>query len=67
MNVLWEMFNDSDYVSAAPHSAALNVFDLESSQVGRTDRLGRVPQGRQAAGQGLALLDSCLKGTDRVV
>uniref|UniRef100_A0A8C3KJ69 Cholesterol transporter ABCA5 n=1 Tax=Calidris pygmaea TaxID=425635 RepID=A0A8C3KJ69_9CHAR len=32
MNVLLEMFNDSDYVSAAPHSAALNVFDLESRQ-----------------------------------
>uniref|UniRef100_A0A8C0ZGY7 Cholesterol transporter ABCA5 n=1 Tax=Cyanistes caeruleus TaxID=156563 RepID=A0A8C0ZGY7_CYACU len=26
MNILWEMFNDSDYVSVAPHSAALNVF-----------------------------------------
>ncbi|PKU31514.1 atp-binding cassette sub-family a member 5 [Limosa lapponica baueri] len=33
MNVLLEMFNDSDYVSAAPHSAALNVFDLESRQI----------------------------------
>ncbi|XP_010131445.1 PREDICTED: ATP-binding cassette sub-family A member 5-like, partial [Buceros rhinoceros silvestris] len=32
MNILLEMFNDSDYVSAAPHSAALNVFDLESRQ-----------------------------------
>ncbi|KFO74168.1 ATP-binding cassette sub-family A member 5, partial [Cuculus canorus] len=32
MNILLEMFNDSDYVSAAPHSAALNVIDLESSQ-----------------------------------
>ncbi|NXD62039.1 ABCA5 protein, partial [Eolophus roseicapillus] len=32
MNVLLEMFNDSDYVSVAPHSAALNVFDLESRQ-----------------------------------
>ncbi|NXA95414.1 ABCA5 protein, partial [Melanocharis versteri] len=32
MNVLWEMFNDSDYVSVAPHSAALNVFALESRQ-----------------------------------
>uniref|UniRef100_A0A803VAE2 ATP binding cassette subfamily A member 5 n=1 Tax=Ficedula albicollis TaxID=59894 RepID=A0A803VAE2_FICAL len=27
MNILWEMFNDSDYVSVAPHSAALNVFN----------------------------------------
>lgn len=33
MNILWEMFNDSDYVSVAPHSAALNVFVLESRQV----------------------------------
>ncbi|XP_008629370.1 PREDICTED: ATP-binding cassette sub-family A member 5 [Corvus brachyrhynchos] len=32
MNILWEMFNDSDYVSVAPHSAALNVFVLESRQ-----------------------------------
>ncbi|NXR56080.1 ABCA5 protein, partial [Hippolais icterina] len=32
MNVLWELFNDSDYVSVAPHSAALNVFALESRQ-----------------------------------
>ncbi|NXK49651.1 ABCA5 protein, partial [Chauna torquata] len=32
LNVLLEMFNDSDYVSAAPHSAGLNVFDLESRQ-----------------------------------
>ncbi|XP_023794615.1 ATP-binding cassette sub-family A member 5 [Cyanistes caeruleus] len=32
MNILWEMFNDSDYVSVAPHSAALNVFALESRQ-----------------------------------
>ncbi|NXF79116.1 ABCA5 protein, partial [Sclerurus mexicanus] len=32
MNILLEMFNDSDYVSAAPHSAALNVFALESRQ-----------------------------------
>ncbi|NXM08997.1 ABCA5 protein, partial [Tyrannus savana] len=32
MNILWEMFNDSDYVSAAPHSAALNVQALESRQ-----------------------------------
>ncbi|KAI6075749.1 ATP-binding cassette sub-family A member 5 [Aix galericulata] len=32
LNVLVEMFNDSDYVSAAPHSAGLNVFDLESRQ-----------------------------------
>lgn len=41
--MLLEMFNDSDYVSAAPHSAALNVFDLESRQVSRSDRPGRVP------------------------
>uniref|UniRef100_A0A8C3V6W8 Cholesterol transporter ABCA5 n=1 Tax=Catharus ustulatus TaxID=91951 RepID=A0A8C3V6W8_CATUS len=33
MNILWEMFNDSDYVSVAPHSAALNVFALEASYV----------------------------------
>lgn len=33
MNILWELFNDSDYVSVAPHSAALNVFALESRQV----------------------------------
>uniref|UniRef100_A0A8C0BD03 Cholesterol transporter ABCA5 n=1 Tax=Buteo japonicus TaxID=224669 RepID=A0A8C0BD03_9AVES len=26
MNILWEMFNDSDYVSAAPHSAALSNY-----------------------------------------
>uniref|UniRef100_H0Z0L3 Cholesterol transporter ABCA5 n=1 Tax=Taeniopygia guttata TaxID=59729 RepID=H0Z0L3_TAEGU len=32
MNILWEMFNDSDYVSVAPHSAALNVFALQSRQ-----------------------------------
>ncbi|NWZ27840.1 ABCA5 protein, partial [Asarcornis scutulata] len=32
LSVLVEMFNDSDYVSAAPHSAGLNVFDLESRQ-----------------------------------
>ncbi|NXP42679.1 ABCA5 protein, partial [Leiothrix lutea] len=32
MNILWELFNDSDYVSVAPHSAALNVFALESRQ-----------------------------------
>ncbi|NXI63371.1 ABCA5 protein, partial [Anseranas semipalmata] len=32
LSVLLEMFNDSDYVSAAPHSAGLNVFDLESRQ-----------------------------------
>uniref|UniRef100_A0A672UPW7 Cholesterol transporter ABCA5 n=1 Tax=Strigops habroptila TaxID=2489341 RepID=A0A672UPW7_STRHB len=32
MNILLEMFNDSDYVSVAPHSTALNVFDLESRQ-----------------------------------
>ncbi|NXM81461.1 ABCA5 protein, partial [Oenanthe oenanthe] len=32
MNILWEMFNDSDYVSVAPHSAALNVFALEARQ-----------------------------------
>ncbi|KAJ7403942.1 ATP-binding cassette sub-family A member 5 isoform X1 [Willisornis vidua] len=32
MNILLEMFNDSDYVSAAPHSAGLNVFALESRQ-----------------------------------
>jgi len=43
MNILLEMFNDSDYVSAAPHSAALNVLALESRQVGWTDRLGRIP------------------------
>lgn len=36
MNILLEMFNDSDYVSAAPHSAGLNVFDLESRQVRQT-------------------------------
>uniref|UniRef100_U3JIP6 ATP binding cassette subfamily A member 5 n=1 Tax=Ficedula albicollis TaxID=59894 RepID=U3JIP6_FICAL len=30
MNILWEMFNDSDYVSVAPHSAALNVFALQN-------------------------------------
>lgn len=33
MNVLVEMFNGSDYISAAPHSAGLNVYDLESQQV----------------------------------
>lgn len=38
LNVLVEMFNDSDYVSAAPHSAGLNVFDLESRQVRQTNR-----------------------------
>uniref|UniRef100_A0A8B9FYT6 Cholesterol transporter ABCA5 n=1 Tax=Amazona collaria TaxID=241587 RepID=A0A8B9FYT6_9PSIT len=32
MNILLEMFNDSGYVSVAPHSAALNVLDLESRQ-----------------------------------
>ncbi|XP_039572142.1 ATP-binding cassette sub-family A member 5 [Passer montanus] len=32
MNILWEMYNDSDYVSVAPHSAALNVFALQSRQ-----------------------------------
>lgn len=64
MNILLEMFNDSDYVAAAPHSAALNVFDLESRQVRRTDQLGRVPKGRQAAGDGMGLLYSGLKGTD---
>ncbi|NXQ10865.1 ABCA5 protein, partial [Peucedramus taeniatus] len=32
MNILWEMFNDSDYVSVAPHSAALNVFALQPRQ-----------------------------------
>ncbi|XP_061311226.1 cholesterol transporter ABCA5 [Pezoporus flaviventris] len=32
MSILLEMFNDSDYVSVAPHSAALNVLDLESRQ-----------------------------------
>uniref|UniRef100_A0A8C9LAW3 Cholesterol transporter ABCA5 n=1 Tax=Pavo cristatus TaxID=9049 RepID=A0A8C9LAW3_PAVCR len=32
MNVLLEMFNGSDYISAAPHSAGLNVYDLESQQ-----------------------------------
>ncbi|NWS30092.1 ABCA5 protein, partial [Polioptila caerulea] len=32
MNILWELFNDSDYVSVAPHSAALNVFALQSRQ-----------------------------------
>ncbi|NWV69475.1 ABCA5 protein, partial [Malurus elegans] len=32
MSILLEMFNDSDYVSVAPHSAALNVFALESRQ-----------------------------------
>ncbi|NWH39329.1 ABCA5 protein, partial [Chloropsis hardwickii] len=32
MNILWEMFNESDYVSVAPHSAALNVFALQSRQ-----------------------------------
>lgn len=36
MNILWEMFNDSDYVSVAPHSAALNVFALEARQVRHT-------------------------------
>lgn len=36
MNILWELFNDSDYVSVAPHSAALNVFALESGQVRHT-------------------------------
>ncbi|XP_042688868.1 cholesterol transporter ABCA5 [Centrocercus urophasianus] len=32
MNVLLEMFNGSDYISAAPHSAGLNVYDLQSQQ-----------------------------------
>ncbi|NXM13575.1 ABCA5 protein, partial [Ploceus nigricollis] len=32
MNILWEMINDSDYVSVAPHSAALNVLALQSRQ-----------------------------------
>uniref|UniRef100_A0A8C3T9R7 Cholesterol transporter ABCA5 n=1 Tax=Chelydra serpentina TaxID=8475 RepID=A0A8C3T9R7_CHESE len=32
-NVLTEMFNDSDYVSAAPHSAALNVSLSEKSYI----------------------------------
>ena len=38
MNVLVEMFNGSDYISAAPHSAGLNVYDLESQQVRWADR-----------------------------
>lgn len=50
MNILWEMFNDSDYVSAAPHSAGLNVFDLESRQVRWTVRLDRIPESGWAAG-----------------
>lgn len=50
MNILLEMFNDSDYVSVAPHSAALNVLDLEPRQVREPDWLSRIPRSRQAAG-----------------
>ncbi|OXB75592.1 UNVERIFIED_CONTAM: hypothetical protein H355_015708 [Colinus virginianus] len=32
MDVPVEMFNSSDYISAAPHSAGLNVYELESRQ-----------------------------------
>ncbi|XP_053425645.1 cholesterol transporter ABCA5 isoform X3 [Nycticebus coucang] len=32
-NIMVTMFNDSDYVSAAPHSAALNVMQLEKDYI----------------------------------
>lgn len=32
-NIMVTMFNDSDYVSAAPHSAALNVMHSEKVRV----------------------------------
>lgn len=50
MNILLEMCNDSDYVSAAPHSAALNVFDLESREVRWIVRLSRISESGRAAG-----------------